>query len=210
MLVQILCDNPNSWIIPFALKLKKSLEHNHKVILTHVHNEITPGDILVLLSCERKFNNLHLNKHNLVVHESYLPQGKGWSPLTWQIVQGNNEIPVTLIEATDKVDSGNIYEQEIIYFNGTELIDELRQKQGAVTIELIERFVSKFPNNFQIEQSGVESFFPRRTEKDSELDIHKSIEEQFDLLRISDNERYPAYFVYKDKKYVLKIFNYDF
>ena len=31
---------------------------------------------------------LKRSKHNLVVHSSALPQGKGWSPLTWQILEG--------------------------------------------------------------------------------------------------------------------------
>jgi methionyl-tRNA formyltransferase len=31
------------------------------------------------------------------VHESALPQGQGWSPMTWQILEGASPIPVTLI-----------------------------------------------------------------------------------------------------------------
>ena len=116
MLIQILCDNPNSWIIPYALQLKSILTKQHEVVFTHIHDEIIVGDVLMLLSCEKLFKQLNLNKHNLVVHESDLPKGKGWSPLTWQVIEGKNEIPVTLIEATEQVDAGDIYGQEIIIF----------------------------------------------------------------------------------------------
>ena len=49
---------------------------------------MSEGGILCLLGCEKKFNALHLNTHNLVVHESDLPFGKGMSPFTWQVVEG--------------------------------------------------------------------------------------------------------------------------
>ncbi len=57
-----------------------------------------------------------------------------------------------------------------------------------------------------IPQNGDETFFPRRKYKDSELDINKSILEQFNLLRIVDNERYPAFFYINETKYILKIY----
>lgn len=46
---------------------------------------------------------------------------------------------------------------------------------------------------------GKESFYPKRSPKDSELDINKSLNEQFNLLRIASNEDFPAFF-YKDGK----------
>jgi methionyl-tRNA formyltransferase len=73
MLIQILCDNPNSWIIPYALQLKSILIKQHEVIFTHNHGDVIAGDVLMLLSCEKLFKQLNLNKHNLVVHESDLP-----------------------------------------------------------------------------------------------------------------------------------------
>ena len=55
-------------------------------------------------------------------------------------------------------------------------------------------------------QEGEETFYNRRNSKDAELDINKTIKEQFNLLRISDNERYPAFFKIEGKKYSLKIY----
>lgn len=47
---------------------------------------------------------------------------------------------------------------------------------------------------------GEESFYSRRMLKDSELDVNKSIREQFNLLRVADNNKYSAFFSYKWKK----------
>ena len=53
----------------------------------------------------------HRFKHTLVIHASDLPVGKGWSPHIWEILKGNNKITVSLLEAEDKVDSGNIWKK---------------------------------------------------------------------------------------------------
>ena len=136
-----------------------------------------------------------------------MPKGKGWSPLTWQILEGKNRIPATLFEAAEKVDSGVIYAQEWMEFEGHELIDELREEQASATIKLCKRFVDGYPQILDQahEQAGEESFYPRRREADSELDLTQSLESQFDLLRVVDNQRYPAFFQYKHKRYSLKI-----
>jgi sialic acid synthase SpsE len=41
------------------------------------------------------------------------------------------------------------------------------------------------------------------------LDIDKTIQEQFNLLRIVDNEKYPAFFDFADHRYVLRIEKYQ-
>ncbi len=207
MLIQILCDNPNSWIIPYAIKLKEKIKSaGYEVKLIHLHEDVVSGDILVLLSCEIIFKRLNLNKHNLVVHESALPEGKGWSPLTWQVVEGKDEIQVTLIEASEEVDSGVIYNEYLIKLDGSELINDLRFLQGEATILLVLNFIENYPNNKWKEQIGPSSFYPKRKPEHSQLDINQSIAAQFNLLRVCDNERYPAWFELNDKRYIIKIY----
>ena len=206
MLIQLLVDNPTSWIVPYAIKLKKMIikKFDYPVNLIHTHKEVVKGDVLCLLSCEKIFKKLNYNDYNLVVHESDLPYGKGWSPLTWQVLEGKCKIPITLFEAAETVDSGRIYAQGVIELNGNELLSEIKHKQGLKTIDLILKFINNFPMEGK-KQEGKETFYKKRTVKDSELDIHKTIADQFDLLRISDNERYPAHFFINGVKYLLKI-----
>ncbi|MDB2624725.1 hypothetical protein N9Y10_00865, partial [Flavobacteriaceae bacterium] len=177
-----------------------------KVSLIYKHEEVIEGDVLCLLSCEKIFKKLHLNKYNLVVHESYLPKGKGWSPLTWQILEGSSKIPITLFEALEKIDSGVIYNQDFIELNGDELLPEIKHRQGIKTIDLIVDFIENIDKVIGREQIGEETFYPKRKSQDSELDIDKSIKEQFNLLRVCDNERYPAFFTLNGKKYIIKTY----
>ena len=110
MKIQLLVDNKDSWIIPYVEDLSSNLNQmGHDCKLIFYHEEVTKGDILCLLSCEKIFKNLRLNKFNLIVHESDLPLGRGWSPLTHQILEGKNEITVTLFEASETVDKGPYY-----------------------------------------------------------------------------------------------------
>ena len=207
MLVQILVDNPNSWIIPYVIQLKNEIikKFDFSVNLIYKHQDVVRGDVLCLLSCEKIFKKLNYNKYNLVVHESDLPHGKGWSPLSWQILEGKNKIPLTLFEAAESIDSGEIYAKEYIELNGSELLDEIKHQQGKITIKLILFFLKNFSIKGR-KQLGVESFYDRRKPNDSRVDINKSIKEQFNLLRICDNERYPAFFEIEGIKYELKVY----
>ncbi|TMM29156.1 methionyl-tRNA formyltransferase [Polaribacter aestuariivivens] len=208
MLIQVLVDNPNSWILPYAKNLVNIIKEkfNYEVRLLLKHEEVIKGDVLCLLSCEKIFKKLNLNKYNLVVHESDLPKGKGWSPLTWQVLEGKNSIPITLFEAVEKVDAGIIYNQDFIELKGHELLSEIKHKQGEKTISLIVNFLKDIKNIKGEKQIGEETFYPKRTSKDSELDINKSIKDQFNLLRVCDNERYPAFFNINGQQYLLKIY----
>ncbi|MGA1545300.1 MAG: formyltransferase family protein [Saprospiraceae bacterium] len=209
LIITIVSDT-ESWINKYIPLLENQLiKDNHLVKKIHDVELIAEGDIVFYLSCSQIVSTqiLSKNKHNLVVHESSLPAGRGWSPLTWQIVEGKNEIPIVLFEATEKVDSGKIYLKDLLKFKGTELVNELREQQARKSIELCCLFVHNYPEIIARgkEQKGGASYYRRRTPKDSEIDPSKSIQDQFNLLRIVDNERYPAFFDIKGERYYIKI-----
>lgn len=207
MKIQILIDNQNSWMNEYSSDLLQSIsELNNQVCLIQNHKQIEKGDILLLLSCEKKLEYLNLNKHNLVIHASNLPKGKGWSPLSWQVLEGKKLIPVTIFEADNKIDNGLIYEKIFIELTGTELLDELRLKLYDSIKKLIINFILKYPNNKGEIQTGESSYYKKRVKKDSKLDLNLSLKDQFNLLRVVDNDRYPAFFYYESEKYYLKIY----
>lgn len=202
MKVQILVDNKNSWVVSYAYEFAKKMNAS----LIHDHSDIdNDGDVLILLSCEKKLTDYGKNRFNLVAHASDLPEGKGWSPLTWQILEGRDKIIVSLIEAEDQIDSGVIYGKKELFLDGYELIEELRIKLVNVIFDLIVEFFDKYPHINGSTQSGESSYYKRRTLEDSMLDTSKTLDEQFDLLRVCDNERYPAFFVKNGHKYIIEI-----
>lgn len=209
MKISIVIDNPKSWIAPYAEKLRARLaENKHEMKIVNEYARIEKGDIAIFLSCENiaKSKILSQNQHNLIVHESDLPKGRGWSPLTWQVLEGKNKIPVVLFEAGLDVDNGDIYFKENLEFKGHELVDEMRQAQGLATIRLVLKFIESYPKIRGKKQIGRSSYYRRRLPEDSRLDINKTIKEQFNLLRVADNERYPAFFKHKGQVYIVKIY----
>ena len=204
--IQILVDNTNSWMWDHVQKLKKGIVNlNFDCKIINKHNDVEKGHILILLSCNRIFKKLNLNKYNLVVHESDLPKGRGWSPLTWQILEEKNEIPITLFEANTRIDAGKYYFKDKINLSGNELIDEIRLKQANATFKLIYKFLKSNPYPEGILQNGESTYYKKRNPSDSQLDLNKSLIENFNILRVSDNDRYPAFFIKDSNKYILKI-----
>jgi methionyl-tRNA formyltransferase len=63
-----------------------------------------------------------------------------------------------------------------------------------------------YPNFTTRRQKGKSTFFRKRKSEDSKISIDKNIKSQFNLLRISNNNDWPAFFLYKKNKYILKIF----
>ncbi len=208
MRITVITDS-SSWMNPYSENLAEMLRsRGANVNLVCSKNDIKKGDILFLLSCFQLVNKevLDLNKHNIVVHASALPQGKGWSPTTWQILEDKDVIPLTLFEASEKMDSGNIYFRDMISLKGNELLPEIRAILGKKIVDMCVCFFENHNNSVGQKQIGEESFYRRRKPEDSALDIDKTIRDQFNLLRVVDNDRYPAYFEIFGRKYVIKIY----
>lgn len=191
---------------PFVEQLKR---RGHEVSVVYDNADVAEGDIAMFLSFWSivPAGVLERNAHNLVVHASALPQGKGWSPLTWQILEGENRIPLTLFEAEPSVDSGDIYDSAVMEFSGHELLGELREKLMEKTFELCLRFIDAYPEVItrRKPQEGESSFYKRRSPEDSRLDPDKSIAAQFNLFRTVDNECYPAHFDHLGHRFLLRI-----
>lgn len=207
--ISIICDS-DTWILKSIEQLELYwLNCGHSVCWVFTPSELVTGDVCFILSCSNilKPEQLALHTHNLVVHSSNLPEGRGWSPMTWQVIEGKNKICTTLFEASAELDSGVIYAQEWIELDGTELIDEWREKQAEVTKKLCSEWINIYPKSVMNShhQVGENSYYSRRRSDASMLNPDKTLREQFNLLRVVDNEKYPAFFHLNDQQYQIFI-----
>jgi methionyl-tRNA formyltransferase len=108
-------------------------------------------------------------------------------------------------DARDSVDSGNIWQQRRIPLEGGELFDEINAKLFDAEIELMSWAIDHCDRSRPRPQSGEPTFCRRRTPEDSRIDPQRSIAEQFDLLRVADPQRYPAFFEYRGRNYKILI-----
>ncbi len=198
--------SPNQWFETYAEKLATMLK---RATLYKNHSEINGNyDVLFILSYHEIIptRKLKMNKHNVVIHASLLPKGKGWAPLFWRVLEGQKTIPFTMFEAEEGVDSGNIYMVKNLNLTGYELNPELREKQANLTLKMSVEFIENYDKyKTPKKQHGEESFYTKRTSEQSELNVDKSLREQFNLLRVVNNEEYPAFFKLDGQRYILKI-----
>jgi len=209
--VNVLVDN-ESWVLPYAQQLVDwCTEQSLSASLVCDQNNLGECDVSFFLGCVELVSNENLAKSqlNLVVHESDLPHGKGFAPVAWQILEGRHEVPVCLLEATEEADSGLVWLRDIIVFDGTELCAQWRHLQGEVTLRLCKKFLQNYATLQPNPQIGAETRYSRRRPRDSELDVDRSIAEQFELLRVVDNKHYPAFFKHRNKTYKIEISEYD-
>jgi len=207
--IEIVCDVQDSFMHEYIPKFATELQRlGHQTSYFKTIDDITEGDFLLLVSCGHIYPLRKFIKHRHVVvsHPSKLPKGRGSAAIAWTILAGERELWVTLFRPNDSIDRGEIYATGCHVLEGHELMEEIRHAQAHLTFRLLRDLIDNESSISLTEQSGSSTYHRRRTPKDSELSIKMSIEDQFELLRICDNERYPAHFYYRGHKYILKIF----
>ena len=190
-----------------------TVKNGHKVRIESNPDNVGSGDILFLVSCsvfiteeiKKKF------KAVLVLHASDLPDSRGWSPHVWSILAGSNDITVCLLEASEPVDTGDIWLKKHFKLEGHELLDEINAALFSVELELMTEAVESFDQISPekqpaiVNRSLIKPTLRKRTADDSCLDVDKSILEQFNLLRVVDSDRYPAYIEHLGQRYKITI-----
>ena len=205
--VAFLFDPKNDWLrqhIPQSLVNRKDVN----LELLYDSQDTESFEIVFVLGYTKILPKSFIEQNGLtlVVHESDLPKGKGFSPVQWQILEGKNNITVSLIELAQEVDSGDIFEQTEIKLDGSELYKDIRSAQANATFKLVEHFLDSYPLVDKRPQVGKSTFYRKRSLADGELNVDLSIREQFQLLRIGNNEGWPSFFYMDGKKYILKIY----
>ncbi|WPJ97330.1 formyltransferase family protein [Coraliomargarita algicola] len=208
MKISILCSDAthpvnaylNQWISSHAM---------HEVALMRRRDELDSGDLLFLISCSEIIDREVRDRFKkvLVIHASDLPLGRGWSPHVWQIVEGSENVCVTLLEAEDHIDSGDIWNKIWVAIPvdalWTEINDIIFEAECSLMDYAVENFHSIKPT--QQNRSIPPTYYPKRTPADSELDPQKSIADQFDLIRVCDPDRFPAYFSLRGSEYIIRL-----
>ncbi|WP_395648228.1 formyltransferase family protein [Terricaulis sp.] len=205
--LSVVVDTPG-WFDRHAEELVEALRADgDDATLVRKQDDVREGEAAFYLSCMRITPPAVLarNKHNFVAHASDLPKDRGFSPIVWQILEGVNDIPVCLIEARDPVDSGEIYRRDVLHFQGHELNTELRERLGKLIIEMCLSVMRSPEPPAGRQQVGEPTWRKRRRAADSRLDPNQTIAAQFPLLRVVDNDAYPAFFDLNGRRYILRI-----
>ena len=209
MKISILCSSINHPVNAWLKKWIARHNNSNKIELLRNKSELNGGDILFLVSCNEiiPLDDRVKYSKTLIIHASDLPKGRGWSPLIWSIIDGASEVTVSLLEAEDKTDSGDIWKKINIQILKTDLYDDINTKLFNAELDLMSFAVNNFENIKPIKQDPLvePTYYKKRTPEDSELNPDESIRENFDLIRICDPTRFPAFFYYEGIRYKLNI-----
>ena len=185
-------------------KIKHKLKKKFIFFYSKNLNNLKDCKIIFILGYTKKLNITYLKRfqYSLIVHESDLPKGKGFSPVKYQILENKSKINISLIKCDNKIDSGDIFEKSYFIIKPTDIYDEIKKKQFLATKRIIVKFLNKYPKVKTKKQKGKSTFYRKLTSKDDEINPKKSIFSQFNLLRSTDYNKFTNYFFTKKKFYI--------
>lgn len=209
MRITILCSDKSHPVYKYIQEWASMNAANYSIDIIERVSEIKyNGTILFLVSCSEivKKQTRDMFLHTLVLHASDLPNGRGWSPHVWGVIEGAKSITLSLLNAEDSVDTGDIWKKKTIELDGSELHDEINAYLFEAEVELISWACENYNSITPVKQIGTcNSYHRKRTPDDSELNLDETIRTQFNLLRVCDPDRFPAYFYMNGQKYIVRI-----
>lgn len=209
MKITILCNDSVHPVNRYLDKWISDVKHRHSVELVRSRSELSNGDFLFLVSCSEiiKLEHRENYSHTLVLHASDLPKGRGWSPHIWEIVNGGDTITLSLLEADDSVDTGHVWLKCKIPVSKTSLWYDVNNQLFEAEVTLMNKAVETYKDiqPYAQDPNSEPTYFRKRTPSDSQLDPYQSVAEQFDLIRMCDPDRYPAWFELRGQKYKLTL-----
>lgn len=205
--VDVLCTDPKQGVNAWLERWTAQAAPRARIKVHRDHRTLGGGDFLFLVSCHQiiRADVRDRYRHTLVLHASALPQGRGMSPQVWQILEGKGGFTVSLLEAHDELDCGRIWQQRDVDVPPTDLVDEINARLFDAEIELMDWALANCDKAQPWPQAGTPSYYRRRTPDDSRIDPELPIVDQFDLLRVADPDRYPAFFDHRGQRYRIRI-----
>ena len=205
--VHIVCTDPQHGVNAWLERWIEAHAGDADIRLLRDAREASGGDFLFLVSCHQIVGRdiLDRYRHTLVLHASALPAGRGMSPHVWQILEGKPGFAVTLLEAAEALDAGRIWHQIDVPVPANAVCHEINALLFAAEIALMDWALAHAHEVQPREQHGTPSYYRKRSPADSRIDPERPLAELFDLLRVADPERYPAFFEHRGRRYRLRL-----
>ena len=209
MKIDILCSDTEHPVNEALSAWMRNHADTHDIALLRKTDGLRGGDILFLVSCHEVVGSTLRGsyRHTLVLHASDLPEGRGWSPHVWSILNGARGLTVSLLDAEDAVDSGAIWAKARFDVPDHALHEEIDAALFKAEMELMDRAIDMVANGARPTPQAEDgaTYWPRRRPEDSEIDPHRPLDEVFDAIRVADPRRYPAFFRLRGHVYTIEL-----
>ena len=138
-----------------------------------------------------------------VFHDSLLPEYRGFSPVVWAMVNGEDHTGATLFEMVEKVDAGNIISQVRIPLGPDDAITAVIERVTQAYLELLERNLASLlagtASRYPQDHSRA-TFTCKRLADDNKIDWTDSSDQIHNLIRAVTTPYSGAYTYLSGKK----------
>ena len=184
--MKIVCVGYRKWALEIYERLKIFYGTSHDIVILdkdkYSETSLTQEnpDMVLFYGWSWKISPSIIEKYMcLMLHPSPLPKYRGGSPIQNQIINGETQSAVTIIEMTDKLDAGDILAQESISLDGN--IKEILKRLTRVGTRLTKRIISG--NTTRRKQNENEAtFYNRRKEEDNEITVNEILSQDSQYL----------------------------
>jgi len=176
------------------LTVEKIKEINPKAIMVVGYRKLFSEDIL------------EIPKKGIIgLHASLLPNLRGFAPLNWAIINGEQKTGITMFLMNKQVDSGDIIAQKETEINDEHTIVDLKNKISQFAVELIKENLFKVldGNPILIKQPEKGTYGCKRIPDDGLINWGKKNRDIFNLIRGLE-PTYSAFTFLKSKKLYIK------
>lgn len=132
------------------------------------------------------------------VHDSLLPEYRGFAPLNWAIINDESKTGVTLFQISETMDEGPILLQQPVPIGPKETAPQLYDKICTATADLVQQgheLLRRGEGTLQPQVQAAASFAASRTPADGVIDWNQPTRRIFNLIRALTFP-YPGAFTY--------------
>ena len=184
--MKIVCVGYRKWALEIYERLKIFYGTSHDIVIFDKDNYSETSltqenpDMVLFYGWSWKISPSIIEKYMcLMLHPSPLPKYRGGSPIQNQIINGETQSAVTIIEMTDKLDAGDILAQESISLDGN--IKVILKRLTRVGTRLTKRIVSGNIARRKQDETAA-TFYNRRKEKDNEITVSEILSQDSQYL----------------------------
>lgn len=130
--------------------------------------DVSKADVVLYYGWSWKIpEEMYKNKLCLILHTSPLPKYRGGSPLQHQIINGEEYSAITILKVEEKIDTGDIYEQEGISLKGSlnDIFDRIVEKGTKSTINVLYELATNATHCFPQDDSQATTYKRRKPEQ---------------------------------------------
>ncbi len=137
-----------------------------------------------------------------VFHDSLLPKYRGFAPTVWAIRNGEKELGVTLFQAVEDVDAGDIVDQRPVAIGACDSVADVMKRVTRTYLDIVrDNFSSLLSGNVEKRPQNHEeaTYTCKWTPEDGLIDWNDTSQAVFNLIRAT-SKPYPGAFTYLNNR----------